>query len=94
MHVRVVRFTDVAPDRAAAIAERIEDAGGPPEGVPATGVQMLYDEEQGTAIVLQFYDSAEDMAVGERVFAAMDPGETPGTRASVDRCVQKVAMTV
>lgn len=94
MHVRVVRFIDVAPDRAAAIAERIEDSGGPPEGVPSTGVQLLYDEEQRTAIVLQFYDSADDMAVGERIFAAMDPGDTPGTRASVDRCVQKVAMTV
>lgn len=94
MHVRVVRFTDVAPDRAAAIADRIEDAGGPPPGAPSTGVQLLYDEDQRTAVVLQFFDSADHMAVGERVFAAMDPGETPGTRASVDRCVQKVAMTV
>ena len=31
-------------------------------------------------------EKAEDMEEGGRVFSAMDPGETPGTRASVDMC--------
>ena len=37
-------------------------------------------------MVLQMYDSAEDMAIGDRAFSAMDPGDTPGARATVDMC--------
>jgi hypothetical protein len=47
---------------------------------------MLFDEGQGTAVVLQLFDSAEDMRTGGEAFAAMDPGETPGKRVSVDMC--------
>jgi hypothetical protein len=90
MHVRIVRFTDIDRDRIAGVIEQVEQADGPPEGVPSSGIQMLVDDEQGTAVVLQFYDSAEDMAEGERVFGAMDPSETPGARASVDRCEVKL----
>ena len=50
---------------------------------------MLFDEAQGTAVVVQFFDTAEDMRVGAEAFAAMDPAETPGTRVSVDMCERK-----
>ena len=36
--------------------------------------------------MLQYFPTAEDMEEGGRVFSAMDPGETPGARASVDMC--------
>ena len=90
MHVRVVRFTDVSADRIDSVATRIKESGGPPEGVPSTGIQLLFDESQGTAVVLQFYDTVEDLEAGERVLGAMDASETPGTRASVDKCELKV----
>jgi hypothetical protein len=51
---------------------------------------MLVDESQGTAVVLQLFDTAEDMREGAEAFAAMDPGETPGTRVSVDMCELKL----
>ena len=51
---------------------------------------MLFDESQGTAVVLQFFDSAEDMQAGDQAFGAMDPSETPGTRTSVDMCEVKL----
>lgn len=86
MHVRVVRFTDVSAERIGALLARIEEAGGPPPGVPTTGLTMLFDEAQGTAVVLQYFNTAEDMAAGAQAFSAMDPGETPGTRVSVDMC--------
>ena len=86
MHVRVVRFTDVDSERLEQMLAQIEQSDGPPEGVPATGIQVLADAAQGTVVVLQLYDSADDMATGARVFEAMDPGQTPGTRASVDAC--------
>lgn len=92
MFVRVVRFTGVDPDRVAALVSRLEESDGPPPGVPATGIKMLLDEEGGTAVVLQEFATAEDMAAGAAVLGAMDSSETPGTRASVDACEVKVDM--
>jgi hypothetical protein len=90
VHVRVVRFTDVTAERMDGLMARVEESAGPPPGVPAKGLQILFDESQGTAVVLQLFDSAEDMRTGGQVFAAMDPSETPGTRASVDMCEMKL----
>jgi len=94
VYVRVVRFTDVTPERVEALLSRVEESDGPPEGVPSTGVKMLHDEAQGTAVVLQYFETAEDMKTGAEVFSAMDPGETPGTRASVDMCELKMERQV
>jgi hypothetical protein len=82
--MRVVRFTGVSADRMNQLRGRIDAEEGPPEGVPSTGIQVVFDESQGTAVVLQFFDSAEDMRVGAEMLSAMDPGDTPGTRDSVD----------
>ena len=90
MHVRVVRFTDVSPDQLNATTSRVQEEGGPPSGVSATRLIVLHDESQATAVVLQFYDSAEDMESSARVLGAMDASETPGKRASVDACVLKL----
>ena len=93
MYVRVVRFTDVSADRVDALLARISEAGGPPPGVDSKRLQFLFDESQGTAVVLQHFESAEAMEAGARVLAAMDPGETPGTRASVDACELKLELS-
>lgn len=85
MHMRVVRFTDVDPERVKKLTSEIDASSGPPEGIKATGLQIVVDEDQRTAVVLQFFDSAEDMRDSEAAFDAMDPADTPGTRASVDR---------
>ena len=90
MYVRVVRFTGVTPERVQQLVASVEQAEGPPPGVPATGLQLLFDQAQGTAVVLQLFDSEEDMRVGDQAFGAMDPSETPGSRASVDRCELKL----
>ena len=90
VHVRVVRFTDVIAERVQQLVARIDEAGGPPPGIPTTGVQLLFDEAQGTAVVLQMFDTAEDMRKGADAFSAMDPAETPGTRVAVDMCELKV----
>ena len=89
MFVRVVRFTDVNSDRVQGLLSRLDEREGPPEGVPAKGVKFLIDESQQTAVVLQYFETAEDMRAGAEVLEAMDPGETPGTRASVDTCEVK-----
>jgi len=89
VHVRVVRFTEVTAERIDDVLAQIDKAGGPPPDVPIKGLQILVDDAQGTAVVLQLFDSAADMQAGSEVFAAMDPGETPGTRVSVDMCELK-----
>ena len=90
MYVRVVRFTDVNAERVEQLLARVEESGGPPPGVPTTGLQILLDESQRTAVVLQFFETADDMRAGAEVLGAMDPSETPGTRASVDMCELKL----
>jgi hypothetical protein len=92
MFVRVVRFTDVSADRMQALLTRVEEAGGPPSGVNSTGLKILFDEADATAVVLQQFATAQDMEDGSRVFAAMDPAETPGSRASVDMCELKLEL--
>ena len=86
MYARVVRFTNVDADH---MAERMADTQAreaPPVDIPATSVQILHDAEQQTAVVIQLFETADDMAAAEAALDAMDPADTPGTRASIDRC--------
>ncbi len=93
MYVRVVRFTGVSAERMETLLARVKEAGGPPPGVPSTGLTMLFDEAQGTAVVLQHFATAEDMEAAAKVMSAMDPSETPGTRSSVDACELKLELS-
>jgi hypothetical protein len=94
MYVRAVRFTDVSAERMQEMLARVEGSDGPPPGVPATGLEVLFDQAQGTAVVLQRFESAEDMEAGGKVFSAMDSSETPGARASVDMCEVRLEQTL
>jgi hypothetical protein len=71
----------------------VRDSGGPPEGVRSSGISFLYDESQQTAVVLQHFGTAEDMEESARILSAMDSGDTPGTRASVDACEVVLELT-
>ena len=83
MFVRVVRFTDVTAERVVSLVATIDETG-PPPGMPIKKLQLVFDEAQGTAIVLQYFDTEENLRTGAETFAAMDPSETPGRRVSVD----------
>jgi hypothetical protein len=87
--VRVVRFTDVTAERVESLVAGIEESG-PPPGVPIRKLQLVFDEAQGTAVVLQYFDNEEDLRTGAETFAGMDPSETPGSRVSVDTGELKV----
>ena len=87
MYARVVRFTEVDPDHLAGrLAEGDDREGRPPVDIPAKVVQILHDPDQRTAVVIQVFETADDMAAAESALDSMDSGETPGTRASIDRC--------
>jgi hypothetical protein len=93
MFVRVVRFTDVTAERVQALVARIDETG-PPPGVPIKKRQLVLDEAQGTAVVLQYFDNEQDLRAGAETFAAMDSSETPGKRASVDTGELKIERTL
>jgi hypothetical protein len=90
MYVRVVRFAEVSAERMESLLTRVKEAGGPPPGVESTGLTVLFDESQGTAVVLQRYETRAAMQEAAKIFDEMDPGETPGRRVSVDACEQKL----
>jgi hypothetical protein len=86
LYARVVRFTEVDPDHLAGRVAEAESREGPPVDIPAKSVQILHDADQQTAVVIQLFETAEDMAAAEAPLDTMDPADTPGTRASIDRC--------
>ena len=94
MHARVVRFTDVSPERISQIAAEVEKSDGPPPGVDSSGFQLFFDETQGTAIFVGFFETEQKMRDASAVFDQMDSSETPGTRASVDLCEVKAEATM
>jgi hypothetical protein len=76
------------------LASRLEASSeGPPVDISAKSVQILHDPDQRTAVVIQSFESAEDMKDAEAPLDAMDPGDTPGTRASIDRCEVKADLS-
>jgi hypothetical protein len=86
MYARVVRFTDVTRERIDEIKQRIEESDGPPPGVRASGMQMFFDEQQGTGVFVGFFASEDDLRDADEALGNMDASDTPGTRASIDRC--------
>ena len=86
MFARVVRFTDVDQEHLAGRLDDAQSSEGPPVDIPAKSVQIAHDADQRTAVVIQLFETADDMAAAEEALDAMDPGDTPGSRASIDRC--------
>jgi hypothetical protein len=93
MYARVVRFTDVDPDHLAGRLAEAETREGPPVDIPAKQVQILHDPDQHTAVVIQLFEAADDMAAAEAALESMDAADTPGTRASIDRCEVKAELS-
>jgi len=94
MHARVVRFTDVDPDHMAQRVSEAQSRERPPVDITAKSVQILHDPDQRTAVVIQLFETADDMAAAEAALDGMDPSDTPGTRASIDRCEIKAELSM
>jgi hypothetical protein len=90
MHARVVRFTDVTPERIEEVVQRVEESEGPPPGVDSSAMKLFYDESQETAIFVAFFDDEQKMRDADSAFQQMDSGDTPGTRASIDMAEVKI----
>ena len=86
MYARVVRFDGVTRETIDKVLAEIEESDGPPPGVDANRMQMLWSEGAGTSLFVAWFETREAMEAADRVFGAMDPGDTPGSRQSVDLC--------
>jgi hypothetical protein len=87
MHARIARFEGAEATTIEETASRIqqEGAGGPPEGVPATGFMLLTDKENGVAMAISLFDNEEDMQKGHETLNAMTPpAGGMGQRTSVE----------
>ena len=74
MNVRVARFDDLAePDQAVAAIRRQIESGPPPglEGVKR--LLMLTDRQNGLGMVLNFFETEDDMRRGDEALNAMNP---------------------
>ena len=81
---RVVEFEDVSQDRVDEMKQRMQ-GDEPPEGLPAMEFVWLHDGETGKSLVIQFFDSQEDLQRAAAVLEAMPAEETPGRRTSVTK---------
>ena len=81
---RVVTFDGVSKQRMEELKPEME-AGGRPEGVPATEIVVLHDPDEERSVVILFFDTEDDYARGDDALNAMPAGDTPGRRASVAR---------
>ncbi len=85
MHVRVAHFGELAePDQAVAEIRRQIDSGAPPPGLEGVKrLLMLVDRQHGRGIVLNFFETEEDMRRGDEALNAMNP-EGGARRTSVE----------
>jgi hypothetical protein len=80
---RVVTFDGVTQERIDQIQEEVDQ--GRPEGLPATEILMLHDQETEKALVVVFFETEEDYKQGDATLDAMPAGDTPGGRTSVTK---------
>jgi thioredoxin-like negative regulator of GroEL len=81
---RVVEFEGVTQARVDEMKQRMQ-GGERPEGLPAMEFVWLHDPEQERSLVIQFFDSEEDLQRAAQVLEAMPAEDTPGRRTSVTK---------
>jgi hypothetical protein len=85
MHARVTRWEGAKADEIRTLAEQINSSDGPPPGVPAKGIMLLADHENGRSITVVLFETEDDLRQGDETLSAMnpDPGFS-GQRTSLE----------
>jgi len=88
MHARVARFEGGEPDairRSVAESNSRASSANSIEGVPATGLLLLIDPDNGRGYWVSLYETEEDMHQGDGVLnQRTPPGEGLGRCTSVE----------
>ncbi|HEX3455957.1 MAG TPA: hypothetical protein VHS03_15140 [Gaiellaceae bacterium] len=77
-----VRVADFEADDASIdkFVEMVKADPTPPEGVPATGINVLANRERGKMRAVVFFATEEDLQQGSAALDAMSPPEDSGMR--------------
>jgi hypothetical protein len=71
--------------RSAAEEINRQASSGPPEGVPAKGLLLLIDPDNGRGMAVALFETEEDLRQGGEVLNAMSPPDDGmGRRTSVE----------
>lgn len=81
---RVVSFDGVSRSRIDEMEREMRE-GERPDDVPASEMVMLHDPESDRALVILYFDSADDYETADAALNAMPADEVPGKRTSVTR---------
>jgi hypothetical protein len=81
---RVVEFDGVSQERVDEMKQRLQ-GGNPPEGLPPMELVWLHDGDSEKSLVIQFFDSEQDLERAAAVLEAMPADDTPGRRTSVTK---------
>ena len=87
MYARVARWDGASADdiRDAAQGIAADAASGPPEGLPAKGLMLLIDPENGRSMAISLFATEEDLRQGDATLNLMSPpGEGMGQRAPIE----------
>ena len=86
MYARIARFEGAESQGMRDNAEMIGNQEGPPEGIPAKGLMMLTDTDNGNVLMISLFESQEDRAKGDETLNSMTPpaGQAMGRLASVE----------
>ena len=79
---RVVSFDGVSSDRIAEMQRDMQDEEQP-EGLNATEMIMLHDQDSERSLVILFFENEDDYRQGDEILNAMSAGDTPGRRSGV-----------
>ena len=88
MYARVAKFEGASADAIRQNVEGIKEraGSGPPEGVPAVGLLLLSDPENGRVLTISLYETEDDRRQGDETLNSMSPpvGEGMGSRSDVE----------
>jgi hypothetical protein len=77
MYARVARFegadAETLKRTAAEIRARAESESGPPEGVPAKGLLLLNDADNGRSLAISLFETEDDYRQGDEKLNEMSP---------------------
>jgi hypothetical protein len=88
MYARVAKWEGGSGDAMRASAEEINSrsSSGPPEGVPAKGLLLLIDPDNGRGLTISLFDTEEDYRKGDETLNSMSPpNDGMGKRGPVEK---------
>jgi hypothetical protein len=87
MYARVARWEGAEAEAMRSSAEGIsaQAASGPPEGVPAKGLLLLIDPDNGRGMAVSLFETEEELRQGDQVLNSMSPpNDAMGRRTGVE----------